>query len=61
MEFIVLFAAVVGVSVFVLWRRQRILGADLEARRHGLPDDLRDKNTGLGSVPGDGRPWGRGN
>jgi hypothetical protein len=61
MEILVFIALVVGIGVFVLWRRQRILGNDLEARRHGLPDDLRDKNTGIGSLPNDGRPWGGGN
>jgi hypothetical protein len=60
MEFLAFFGAVLAVGVVVLWRRQRRLGNDLEARRHGLPDDLRDKNTGLGSMPNDGRPWSGG-
>jgi hypothetical protein len=61
MEILIFAALVVGLGVFVLWRRQQRLGNDLEARRHGLPDDLREKNTGIGSLPNDGRPWGGGN
>jgi hypothetical protein len=61
MEILVFIAVVVVGGVLILWRRQRHLGNDLEARLHGLPDDLRDKNVGLGSLPNDGRPWGGGN
>ena len=57
MEILVFLGAVVAISVYVLWQRQRRLGRDPEARRHGLPDDLRDKNTGQGSLPNGGRPW----
>jgi len=61
MEYAIFFAAVVIGSVYVLWRRQRRLGNDLESRRHMLPDDQRDKNVGMVGLPNRGRPWGRGN
>jgi hypothetical protein len=57
MEYLVFGGAIVAIGVYVLWSRQRRIGSDLDARRQGLPDDLRDKNTGLGSLPNDGRPW----
>ena len=47
--------------VYALWRNRRRTSDDLEAQTKGLPDDLRDKNTGLGSLPNNGRPWGGGN
>jgi hypothetical protein len=43
-----------------LWRARRGTTGP-ESRVQGLPDDLRDKNSGQNSLPNRGRPWGRGN
>ena len=49
------------VTVFFLWRSRRGTSSGLEAQTKGLPDDLRDKNGGMISLPNRGRPWsGRG-
>lgn len=48
----VAFAAV----VFFLWRSRRGTSNDLDAMTTGLPDDLRDKNSGQNSLPKRGRP-----
>ena len=48
-------------AIYFLWTSRRRTSNDLEAKTKGLPDDLRDKITGLGSLPNDGRPWGGGN
>jgi hypothetical protein len=50
-----------ALTVYFLWTSRRRTSNDLEAQTKGLPDDLRDKNTGLGSMPNDGRPWSGGN
>jgi hypothetical protein len=58
-----LFAGVAVVfiaGVFFLWRSRRGTSNDLESMTKGLPDDLRDKNSGQNSLPNRGRPWGRG-
>jgi hypothetical protein len=60
MEFFLFFGGVAALSVYVVWRRQRRLRGDLEAQRHGLPDDQRDKNVGMIGLPNQGRPWGGG-
>ncbi|MBI2780270.1 MAG: hypothetical protein HYX55_00550 [Chloroflexi bacterium] len=49
------------VVLVVLLRQGRRGSGGPDALTRGLPDDLRDKNTGLGSLPNDGRPWGGGN
>jgi hypothetical protein len=47
-------------AIYFLWRSRRGTSNDLEAQTKGLPDDLRDKNSGQNSLPNRGRPWGRG-
>jgi hypothetical protein len=61
MEFFVFLALAVPVVVWLLWRSRVRTSGGPEALTKGLPDDLRDKNTGLGSLPNDGRPWSGGN
>jgi cbb3-type cytochrome oxidase subunit 3 len=58
--FLFLGLAFVG-AVFYLWRSRRRTSDDVESMTKGMPDDLRDKNTGMVSLPNRGRPWGRGN
>ena len=60
MELFVAIAVAIVVLVVLLRQGQRGDGGP-DAAARGLPDDLRDKNTGLGSLPNDGRPWGGGN
>ena len=51
------FAVLVFVGlVFVVWRGR----AGRSGPTGGLPDDLRDKNAGMLSLPNRGRPWGGG-
>jgi hypothetical protein len=51
---------VVFVLVLVfLWRSRRGT-TGRESLTQGMPDDLRDKNSGQNSLPNRGRPWGRG-
>lgn len=47
-------------AIFFIWRGRRGTSSGPDTLNKGLPDDLRDKNTGLGSMPNDGRPWGGG-
>ena len=46
--------------IYFLWSSRRGTSNDLDAQMKGLPDDLRDKNSGQNSLPNRGRPWGRG-
>ena len=46
--------------VFFLWRSRRHTSSGPDSLTKGLPDDLRDKNAGMISLPNRGRPWGRG-
>jgi hypothetical protein len=48
-------------TVFFLWRSRRVGTTGKESLVEGLPDDLREKNSGQNSLPNGGRPWGRGN
>jgi hypothetical protein len=61
MELFLGIGLVVVLVIYFLWTSRRRTSTDLEAQTKGLPDDLRDKNTGIGSMPNDGRPWGGGN
>jgi hypothetical protein len=61
MEFFVFLALVVIGAVFFLRRSRAGTSGGPETLTRGLPDDLRDKNTGMVSMPNRGRPWGRGN
>ena len=57
-----LFAAIaVVVAALLLWRSRARTGGEPGDPTAGLPDDLRDKNTGQGSMPNRGRPWSGGN
>ena len=60
MELFIGIAVVFIAGVLFLWRTRRRTSNDLDAQTKGLPDDLRDKNTGLGSLPNDGSPWSGG-
>ena len=51
---------VVLLAIFFLWRSRRGGTRGPEYLTQGLPDDLRDKNSGQNSLPNRGRPWGRG-
>ena len=57
--FLFLGLAFVG-AVFYLWRSRARTTRDVESLTKGLPDDLRDKNTGMVSLPNRGRPPGGG-
>jgi hypothetical protein len=57
--FLFLGLAFVGAAFFI-WRSRRGTSNDLDSLTKGLPDDLRDKNGGMISLPNRGRPWGRG-
>jgi cbb3-type cytochrome oxidase subunit 3 len=46
MEFFLFLAVVFVLAIFYLWRSRVRTSNDLESRTKGLPDDLRDKNTG---------------
>jgi hypothetical protein len=56
--FVFLGLAFVGV-VFYLWRSRRRTSRDVDSLTKGLPDDLRNKNTGMVSLPNRGRVWRR--
>ena len=60
MELFLAIGLAIVVLVVLLRQGRRDDGGPDDLTR-GLPDDLRDKNTGLGSLPNDGRPWGGGN
>ena len=57
--FLFLGLAFVG-AVFYLWRSRVRTTRDIDSLTKGLPDDLRDKNTGMVSLPNRGRPPGGG-
>lgn len=57
--FLFLGLAFVGV-VFLIWRSRVRTRNDVDSLAKGLPDDLRDKNGGMISLPNRGRPWGKG-
>lgn len=61
MELWIAIALVIVLAVVFLWRSRRVGTSGKESLVQGMPDDLRDKNTGLGSMPNDGRPWSGGN
>jgi hypothetical protein len=61
MEIVVFAIGVVVAAVYLIWRSRRGTSTGPEALRKGMPDDLRDKNGGMISLPNRGRPWGRGN
>jgi hypothetical protein len=61
MEFFAFLGLAFVVAVAFIWRSRRGSSSDVETPNSGLPDDLRDKNTGMVSLPNRGRPWGRGN
>jgi hypothetical protein len=48
-------------TVVFLWRSRRVGTTGKESLIEGLPDDLRDKNSGQNSLPNRGRPWSGGN
>jgi hypothetical protein len=48
-------------AVLFLWRSRKVGTRGKDSLTEGMPDDLRDKNIGLGSTPNDGRPWSGGN
>ena len=61
MELVVFGVGAFVLAVYWIWRVRRGGTSGKERFVEGLPDDLRDKNTGLASLPNRGRPWGRGN
>ena len=61
MEFVIFLVLVFVGGVFFLWRSRVRTSNDVDSLTKGLPDDLRDKNTGIDSLPNDGRPWSGGN
>ncbi len=58
MELWIGIGAVFVLVIVYLWRSRRVGTRGKDSLIEGMPDDLRDKNTGLGSMPNDGRPWG---
>lgn len=58
MELWIAIGVVFALVIYFLWSSRRGTSNDLDAQRKGLPDDLRDKNTGQDSLPNDGTPWG---
>ena len=61
MEFFLFLGLVLVGAVFFLRRSRAGTSQGPETLTKGLPDDLRDKNGGMISLPNRGRPWGRGN
>ena len=59
MEFVLFLALAFVGAVYYLWRSRVRTSNDVDSLTRGLPDDLRDKNSGLDSLPNDGRPWDR--
>jgi hypothetical protein len=60
MEFFLFLGLVFVGAVFFLRRSRARTDNSLDSMTKGLPDDLRDKNTGLASLPNDGNPWSGG-
>lgn len=61
MELFVFIVGAVAVIVVLMWRGRRGGSTGPDTLTQGLPDDQRDKNGGMISLPNRGRPWGRGN
>jgi len=61
MELLLFIVAAFVVPTVLIWRSRRRTSRGLDTLSKGLPDDLRDKNAGMGSQPNRGRPWGGGN
>lgn len=61
MEFFLFLALAFAGAIYYLWRSRVRTSNDVDSLTKGLPDDLRDKNAGMLSLPNRGRPWGRGN
>lgn len=57
--FLFLGLAFVG-AIYYLWRSRVRTSNDVDSLTKGLPDDLRDKNTGMLSLPNRGRGPGGG-
>ena len=57
MEYVVFGAVIFVLAVFWIWRARAGTGSGPERHVQGLPDDLRDKNTGESSLPGGGGAW----
>ena len=60
MEFFVFLGLAFVVVTYFIWRSRVRTTNDADSLTKGLPDDLRDKNGGMVSLPNRGRPWGRG-
>jgi hypothetical protein len=60
MEFFAFLGLAFAGVVYYLWRSRRGTSRGLDTMNKGRPDDLRDKNGGMISLPNRGRPWGRG-
>ena len=61
MEFFAFLGLAFVVSVVFVWRSRRGMSHGPDDSMQGLPDDLRDKNDGMISLPNRGGPEGRGN
>lgn len=61
MELFAFLGAAFVLVIYFIWRSRRGTSSGPETLMKGLPDDLRDKNGGMISLPNRGRPWGRGN
>ena len=59
MEFFVFLGLALVVVTYFIWRSRVRTTNDADSLTKGLPDDLRDKNGGMISLPNRGRPWGR--
>ncbi len=60
MEFFAFLVLAFVAAVFFLSQSRARTSQGPETLTKGLPDDLRDKNGGMISLPNRGRPWGRG-
>lgn len=60
MEFFVFLGLAFVIVTYFIWRSRVGTTNDVDSLTKGLPDDLRDKNGGMISLPNRGRPWGRG-
>jgi hypothetical protein len=61
MELWIAIGLVFALAIVFLWRSRRVGTHGKGSLVDGMPDDLRDKNSGLGSTPNGGRPWSGGN